>query len=64
MRDALGAYFAARLKLGHGVTAWRSQWRGLVQRGPVFLTIDGRPFTLTTRRTSAGNVSRSCESLT
>ena len=32
--------------------------------GPVFLTNDGRPFTLTTRNTSAGNKSRSCESLT
>jgi site-specific recombinase XerD len=48
----------------HGITAWRSQWRGLVQPGPVFLTSDGRPFTLTTRKTSAGNVSRSWESLT
>jgi len=61
---ALDAYFAERLKAGHGVTAWRSQWRGLVQLGPVFLTNDGRPFTLTTRKTGAGNTSRSCESLT
>lgn len=61
---ALDAYFAERLRLGHGVTAWRSQWRGLVHLGPVFLTNDGRPFTLTARRTSAGNTSRSCESLT
>ena len=45
------------------MTAWPSQWRGLVQFGPVFLTNDGRPFTLTARRTSAGNTSRSCESL-
>ena len=30
----------------------------------MFLTNDGRPFTLTTRKTGAGNVSRSCESLT
>lgn len=57
---ALDAYFAERLKLGHGVTAWQSQWRGLVQFGPAFLTNDGRPFTLTTRRTGAGNMSRSC----
>lgn len=49
--DALDAYFAERVKMGHGVTAWRSQWRGLVQLGPVFLTNDGRPFTLTTRKT-------------
>lgn len=62
--DALDAYFAERVKLGHGLTAWRSQWRGLVQLGPVFLTNDGRPFTLTTRKTGAGNTSRSCESLT
>ena len=36
----------------------------MVHLGPVFLTNDGRPFTLTTRNTSAGNKSRSCESLT
>lgn len=64
VRDALDAYFAERIRLGHGVTAWRSQWRSLVHLGPVFLTNDGRPFTLTTRNTSAGNKSRSCESLT
>ena len=63
VRDALSAYFVERLKLGHGVTAWRSQWRGLVQLGPVFLTNDGRPFTLTTSKTAACNTSRSCESL-
>jgi hypothetical protein len=62
--ESLGAYFAKRLSSGHGVTAWRSQWRGLVQLGPVFLTSDRQPFTLTTRKTSAGNVSRSCESVT
>jgi len=62
--EALDAYFQERTKLRHGLTAWRSQWRGLVQLGPVFLTVDGRPFTLTTRKTGAGNVSRSCESLT
>ncbi len=64
LRDALDAYFVERLRLGHGVTAWRSQWRGLAQLGPVFLTNQGRPFTLTTRKTAAGNTSRSCESLT
>lgn len=62
--EALEAYFVERVRLGHGVTAWRSQWRGMVQLGPVFLTNDGRPFTLTTRKTGAGNVSRSCESMT
>ena len=62
--DALDTYFAERVKLGHGVTAWRSQWSGLVQLGPVFLTNDGRPFYLTTRKTGAGNTARSCESLT
>ena len=64
VREALDAYFSERIRLGHGVTAWRSQWRSLVHLGPVFLTNDGRPFTLTTRITSAGNKSRSCESLT
>jgi site-specific recombinase XerD len=64
VREALDAYFLERTRLRQGVTSWRSQWRGLVQLGPAFLTADGRPFTLTTRRTSAGNISRSCESLT
>lgn len=63
VREALDAYFAERSKLSHGATAWRSRWRGLVELGPVFLTNDGRPFTLTTRKTGAGNTSR-CESLT
>jgi len=62
--EALDTYFVERLKLGQGVTAWRSQWRGLMQLGPAFLTNDGRPFTLTTRKTGTGNTSRSCESLT
>lgn len=61
--EAPDAYFAERIRLGHGITAWRSQWRGLVQLGPAILTNDGRPFTMTTRRTGAGNTSRSCESL-
>jgi site-specific recombinase XerD len=64
VREALDAYLAERVRLAHGVTAWRSLWRCLVQLGPVFLTNDGRPFTLTTRKTGAGNTSRSCESLT
>lgn len=64
VRDALSAYLEERLRFSHGVTALRSQWRGLVQLGPVFLTNDGRPFTLTARRTAAGSTSRSCESLT
>jgi site-specific recombinase XerD len=64
VRESLDAYFAQRLGVGYGLTAWRSRWRGLVELGPVFLTNDGRPFTLTTRRTGAGNTTRSCESLT
>ena len=35
-----------------------------MQFGLVFLTSDGRPITLTTRKISAGNTSRSCETLT
>jgi len=35
-----------------------------VQLDPVFLPNDGRPFTLTTRKTSTGNTSRSYESPT
>jgi len=64
VKEAVDAYLTRRLKLGHGTTALRSKFRGLVELGPVFLTADGRPFTLTTRKTSAGSLSRSCESLT
>jgi site-specific recombinase XerD len=64
IRAALGAYFAARVCAGHGCTDDLAQWRGLDQSSSVFLTVDGRPFTLTRRRTSAGNTSSSCESLT
>jgi hypothetical protein len=32
--ESLDAYFAERVSSGHGVTAWRSRWRGLVQLGP------------------------------
>ena len=66
VREALDAYFAQRLGVGYRLTAWRSRsrWRGLVELGPVFLTDDGRPFTLTTRRTGAGDTTRSCASLT
>lgn len=39
--NALDAYFLERL--GNGVTAWRSQRRGPVQLGTVFLTYDGLP---------------------
>ena len=36
VREALDAYLSERVRLAHGVTAYRSQWRGLVQRGPAF----------------------------
>lgn len=64
VRDALEAYFAERLKLKFGVSAWPEKWRGLSDRSPVFLTNQGKPFSMTTRRTAAGSISRSCESLT
>ena len=60
-----GAQAALSIRLaGALVVLWRSRWCGLVELGPVFLTNDGRPFALTTRRTTAGNASRSCEVLT
>lgn len=61
--ETLERYFDARVAAGHGVTRWRSQWRGLAPLGPVFLTTDGRPFTLTTKVTKVGNKLRSCETL-
>lgn len=54
---------AERLKQKFCTSAWADKWRGLSDRSPVFLTNQGKPFSLTTRRTSTGATSRSCESL-
>ncbi len=63
-RDAIDKYLGIRLANGHGVTTHRSAYRGLDHCGPLFLAVDGRPFTFTRRTTATGAISYSCESLT
>lgn len=60
---ALDAYLAERVRHGYGVVD-PARYRGLDPESPLFLAVDGKPFTFTRRVTPAGNVSYSCESLT
>lgn len=52
--SALGAYLESRTKSGYGIE----------QAAPLFLAVNGKPFTFTKRTTKAGAASYSCESLT
>ncbi|MCE1183719.1 MAG: site-specific integrase [Rhodocyclales bacterium] len=61
--SALDAYLAERVRNGYGAGE-EGQYRGLDPESPVFLTVDGKPFTFTRRVTPAGSVSFSCESMT
>jgi len=60
---ALDAYIAERLRLGHGLTVRKAAFRGLDPDTPLFRRGDGEPFQLTERKTSAGALSYSCDSL-
>lgn len=60
---ALDAYLAERVRNGYGASD-EGRYRGLDPASPIFLTVDGKPFTFTRRVTPAGSVSFSCESMT
>ena len=60
---AVDAYLAARGRFGYGLGE-PEQYRGLDPASPIFLAVDGKPFTFTRRVTPAGKESFSCESLT
>lgn len=60
---ALDAYLSERVRNGYGGSS-EAKYRGLDPASPLFLTVDGKPFTFTRRVTSAGSVSFSCESMT
>ena len=60
---ALDAYLATRVRYGYGLGE-SDQYPGLDPASPLFLTVDGTPFTFTRRVTPAGKESYSCESLT
>lgn len=52
--SAIGAYLESRTKAGYGIEL----------ESPLFLAVNGQPFTFTKRTTKAGASSYSCESLT
>lgn len=60
---ALDSYLAERSRLGY-LTTGKAQYRNLDPASPLFLTVDGKPFTFTRRVTPAGSLSFSCESMT
>lgn len=60
---AVDAYLEERVHCGFGAGA-AGEYRGLDPVSPLFLTVDGKPFTFTRRVTPAGTESYSCESLT
>lgn len=60
---AIDAYLAYRLEHRHRVTTRPAAYRGLDPEAPIFLTDQGEPYKLTERRTSAGAISYSCDSL-
>lgn len=60
---ALDAYLATRVRCGYGLGE-PALFRGLDPASPLFLAVDGKPFTFTRRMTPAGKESYSCESLT
>lgn len=60
---ALDGYLSVRVRCGFGAGD-PGAYRGLDPASPIFLAVDGKPFTFTRRVTPAGSESFSCESLT
>ncbi|MCP3724714.1 tyrosine-type recombinase/integrase [Paraburkholderia sp. CNPSo 3272] len=61
--NAIDMYLTFRIESGHGVTTRKAAYRGLDPESPLFLTGDGKPYRLMTRKTSTGAVSYSCDSM-
>ena len=60
---ALDDYLAYRIENRQMVTTRTGAYRGLDPDSPVFLTDEGEPYKLTKRKTAAGTISYSCDSL-
>lgn len=60
---ALDSYLAERSRLGYCATD-QALYRNLDPGSPLFLAVDGKPFSFTRRVTKTGQESFSCESLT
>ncbi|WP_434716363.1 tyrosine-type recombinase/integrase [Paraburkholderia sp. A3RO-2L] len=61
--NAIDKYLAYRIESGHGLTTRKGAYRGLDPESPLFLTGDGKPYRLMTRKTATGAVSYSCDSM-
>lgn len=61
--SAIDRYLSYRIDHSHRVTTRKAAYRGLDPDGPIFLTDEGAAYKLTARRTSAGKISYSCDSL-
>lgn len=60
---AIDAYLDERFKRRHGITVRSAAFRGLDPDGPLLRRDDGEPYQLMARKTSAGVISYSCDSL-
>jgi integrase/recombinase XerD len=60
---ALDGYLEWRRLHKHGVTTKKGAFRGLDPSSPIFLTDDGRPYTLTEKKLPSGVLSYSCVTL-
>lgn len=60
---AIDKYLEYRLTHKHGITTRKAAYRGLDPDSSLFRTSEGEPYRLTTRKTSAGAISYSCDSL-
>ena len=60
---AIDQYLLYRVEHRHRITTRKAAFRGLDPEAPLFLTDEGAPYKLTERRTSAGAISYSCDSL-
>lgn len=61
--NALDKYLAWRLERGHGLTIKKGAYRGLDPDSALFLTDDGKPYSLTAKKLPSGVLSYSCNTL-
>jgi len=61
--NAIDAYIAERVRLGHGLTVRKAAFRGIDPDAHLFRRGDGEPYQLIQRKTGTGAISYSCDSL-
>lgn len=60
---SIDRYLEYRIRNKHGITTRKSAYRGLDPDCSIFFTGDGEPYKLIKRKTAAGAISYSCDSL-